>query len=564
MTEECIHNIFGLCWQPADRAEHASVFGFAEFLTIVAIFSVAYNISDHRYKFRIGIAPIPLLTLLFHVTIWSAATLVAISIWFDYSFLIPSFLNDPRIFEVAVAIVLLTVLLLWLRFAYLKPPLFSRQNGLRFAQQCFQAISGGNPQELAAAAFEIGRSARELVKIARQKQRTRDVDNGGFVTKPTELAALANDVLALAGDKRFCRHVAKQVPWVAEEIFREAGQDYLGEIQVIQFSRNISSELLADPDAAIHHEDEWYSSGLIGHIKPMSVSIFGNSKLVEELADRGGSPLNPSWQQRRKWTAASWETYNRLVLLFLDDRFKKRNNVSVTTALHQIFGIYEHACLDSYRINDMPDNYYEAIEFQKIRKVVDFINGVISLLEKYEIRAEKKPTLRDGRVVRQDIFDELADIAFNLISASASVDTAEFRSWEVQHNSVWSPLMRDYRDSEVRAIFRARLQRLLWKEICDMERFPNLRGAKVIMVCLNIMGFKMDHDVHKPKEIRALKRSVITWVRKNYSKLREEHPKVAEACLGGSLTYDPVGKIFIKTYSSRLGKSPDQECLLVN
>lgn len=563
ISEECISETLGLCWQSANRAQHSSMFGFAEFLTIVAIFAVAYNISDHRYKFRIGIAPVPLLTLLFHVTIWSAVTLVAVKIWFDYNFPIPRIVNNPQMFEAIIALSLLAVLLFWLRFAYLKPPLFSLRNGLRFGQQSFQAIAGGNPQELAAAAFEIGRSARELVKLARQKNRTRNLENGGFVTKPTDLANLANEVLALTGDKRFCRHVAKEVPWVAAEIFREAGEDFLGDLQIVQFSRNVSSELLADPETAIHHEDEWYSSGLIGHIKPVSVSVFGNSKLIEELACRGGSPLDPLWQQRQMWTAASWETYNRCALLFIEDRLKRRADSSVTTAHYQVFGIYEHACLDAYRINDMPDNYHQTIEFQKIRKVVDFINGVIRLLEAHNVTADKKPTLQNGRIIKQDIFDELADVALNLIFASASVDTADFRSWEVQHNSVWSPLMRDHVESDVRAIFRARLQRLLWKEVHDMERIPNFRGAKIIMVCLNVMGFNLKDAVHKPLETRALKRSVVGWARKNYLKLREEHPNVAEACIGGSLTYDAVSNLIIKTYSSRLGKVPDQEALLV-
>ncbi|WP_273728855.1 hypothetical protein [Brucella gallinifaecis] len=560
-SNECIQQTLGICWQAADAKQLGTVFGFAEFLTILAIFAVAYNVVDERYKFRIEISPIPLLNLLFSVSISSALTLVLVRVWFTNHLPIPRLLNNPQIYETGVASILVAVLLYWLRYAYLKPPLFSEKNAQRYLNKSFQSISGGNPQELAAAAYEIGRSATQLIREARKVERVRDFKNGGFKSENTHLSELANQVLALTGDKRFCRYVAKNVPWVAEEIFREAGNDELGNLQIVQFSRNVSSELLADPETAIHHEDEWYNSGLIGHIKPISVTVFGNSKLVEQLAAYAGSPLNPSWKHRQSWSVTSWETYNRLALLYFNDKLKRIQSNSITSADHQIFDFYEYACSDAYRINDMLDNHYNSIEYQKFIKVVDFINGILKLLEKYNIKGNKKPQLHDGHIINRDIYDELAKVAFSTILASASVDTAEFRSWEVQHNSVWRPLMQDFSNTEVRSIFRSRLQRLLWSEIRDMERYANFKGAKIIMVCLHIMGFNLSHAVNRPPETRALKRAVIGWVRKNYLQLADANPKVAEACIGGSLSFDPHKKQIIKTYNSMLGKEPNRDIL---
>lgn len=560
-SSECIQQTLGICWQAADAKQLGTVFGFAEFLTILAIFAVAYNVVDERYKFRIAVSPIPLLNLLFCVSISSALTLVIVRVWFSNNLPIPRLLNNPQIYETVVASILVAVLLYWLRYAYLKPPLFSRQNAQRFLNKSFQSISGGNPQELAAAAYEIGRSARQLVKEARKVERVRDFKNGGFKSENTHLSELANQVLALTGDKRFCRHVAKNVPWVAEEIFREAGNNSLGTLQIVQFSRNVSSELLADPETAIHHEDEWYNSGLIGHIKPISVTVFGNSRLVEQLAAYAGSPLNPLWKHRQSWSVTSWETYNRLVLLYFDDKLKSNMSDTVTSSDYQIFHIYEHACNDLFRINDMVEGYYNSIEFQKLNSVVKFINGTLSLLEEHIISSNTNIRSIDRHIKSRDIYDSLAKVAYNAIIASSSVDTAEFRSWEVQHNTVWSPLMQDFGNSETRRIFRARLQRLIWEQIRDMERFANYRGAKIIMVCLHVMGLDLSHAVNKPAETRALKRALITWVRKNYLQLVEENPKVAEACIGGSLSFDPHKKQIIKTYNSMLGKEPNRDIL---
>lgn len=551
--------MWGICLEAAARSMHDSIFGIAEFLTTVAIFTVAYNVSDDKYKFRINIAKIPLLHVFFYVTVISAALIIANTLWFDFNLPIPRLLNNPLIIETLVAIILIAVLAVWLYVTFLKPPHFSSRNAARFARQVLRGIAGGNEQELAAVAYEVGRSASELVAIARQRTNQRDLTNGGFVSARTKAAQIANDVLLLLGDRRFCRHVAKQAPWTVAELFREVGKEPLGDLQFVQFARNVSSELLADPDTAIHHEDEWFRSGLIGHLKPVSVSVFGNSDLIDALASRAGSPLDPLWQDQRAWESRSWDTYNRAVRLYLSDRLKKGRKIGVSTALHQICNGYEHIALDAYRINKMPDSYRQSIEYHRIRKAVEFLNEAIKLLEELEVSGPKKAYLHDGRVAHPDIFDLLSEVAFELIVAAGDVNTSDFRSWEVQHNTVWSPLMRDYSDSEVRAIFRSRLQRLIWKEVRDMERAPSYKGARVILVCLNVMGFRMDHAVHKPKEVRALKRALLKWIRHNYLKLLKDYPDVARSCTGASLSFDPEEKALIKTYGAFWGKEPNRD-----
>lgn len=92
-----------------------------------------------------------------------------------------------------------------------------------------------------------------------------------------------------------------------------------------------------------------------------------------------------------------------------------------------------------------------------------------------------------------------------------------------------------------------------------MEEYPNFKGARVIAVCLNTMGFRLDHAVHKPKETRALKRALIGWIRKHYLTIFERYPEVARACTGGGITFDEEELTLIKTYSSLLGKEPNRD-----
>jgi len=89
-------------------------------------------------------------------------------------------------------------------------------------------------------------------------------------------------------------------------------------------------------------------------------------------------------------------------------------------------------------------------------------------------------------------------------------------------------------------------------------------AAQLVLEYPDAAPRRLGHAVHQPQETRAQKHSVIGWVRKDYLRLREEHPNIAEPWIGGSFTYDAVSNLVIKAYSSRLGKVPDQEALLVH
>ncbi len=94
-----------------------------------------------------------------------------------------------------------------------------------------------------------------------------------------------------------------------------------------------------------------------------------------------------------------------------------------------------------------------------------------------------------------------------------------------------------------------------------METMPNYVGARVLAVCLNTMGFRLDHKVHKPAATRALKRLVLIWVRKNFLALHRDYPDVARACLGGTISFDQENSRLIKTYRGSLGNEPIREFL---
>jgi hypothetical protein len=558
-VSSCLYTVWGICFEAARSSAQGSIFGIAEFLTTVAIFSVAYNVSDRIYKFRVGISAWPFMGVFSFTALISACILIANSLWFELELPIPRFVNSPLIVEAVVAIVMIAILAAWFYIAYLKPPRFSRRNAARFAKQVFIGIASGDALDLAAVSNEVGMSASEIVASARWRVKERDRKRGGIALVKPEVARIADEVLSLLGDRRFCRHVAKKAPWVAQVLFSEVGNAGLSDLRFVQFARNVSLELLADSDSAIHHEDEWFRSGLIGELKPVSVSVFGNSELIDQLAGRGGSPLDLVWQDLQVWGRKSWDAYNRASLLYLSDRLK-RGDICANTATYGLFRGYERIAIGLHRINDLSDGYHQSIEFYRLEKGIEFVNRVLQQLEESDVTAPKKAILRDGRVVHSDIFDLLSNVAFELIFAAGSVKTADFRSWEVQHNTVWAPLI-GYSKSGVRTIFLSRLMRLIWKEVRRMETYPNYKGARIILVCLNVLGLSRERSFEAPEVVGALKRAMLNWVRLNYLKIHGEYPSVALACTGASVSFDAEKKELIKTYSSLRGKEPHREIL---
>jgi hypothetical protein len=82
-----------------------------------------------------------------------------------------------------------------------------------------------------------------------------------------------------------------------------------------------------------------------------------------------------------------------------------------------------------------------------------------------------------------------------------------------------------------------------------MDAFGNFKGARILGLCLNVLGFsgKLARDYRR--EESALGGPVVAWTKKNYLRLVEDHPNVARACLHGSIEYDAENRRLVKTYS---------------
>jgi hypothetical protein len=98
-SADCLYEAVKVCFTAAQPTSSSPIFGVVVFLTAVAIFAVAYSMSDDKYKFRISIAWLPLGLVLFLATTFVGIALIIVALWFELALPIPRVLNNQRYFE---------------------------------------------------------------------------------------------------------------------------------------------------------------------------------------------------------------------------------------------------------------------------------------------------------------------------------------------------------------------------------------------------------------------------------------------------------------------------------
>jgi hypothetical protein len=109
-------------------------------------------------------------------------------------------------------------------------------------------------------------------------------------------------------------------------------------------------------------------------------------------------------------------------------------------------------------------------------------------------------------------------------------------------------------------IIQFKLRRLLYDEIASMDDLPNFKNARILGICLNVTGLTLRQGSHG-RDYRALAKVIVPFAQRCYASLRQQLPRVAEAVLIGSITYDAEHNRLVKTYLQGLRNEPSREFL---
>lgn len=550
----CILWGINFCLEPASSSNKSSIFGFGEYLATLALLLVIFTVTDFQYRFRLSLTKVNLKILGFGLSFFIGVLVFLTDFWFQNNFLVPGFLNNQNNIKFGLGgIFLLLIFYLYFR-SFVRPAVFGKGNAKNYFLTIRHFVGEGNPERLAVVASEIGFSTKEILNFASKiPEVEKSEEKEKFFPKHV---GFAHDLVLIFGNKKLCKAMVEKVPWAAAEIFTQASILMNPKIPIWQFAKNVGEELILNTESSLYHEEDGFTSGYFGYTKPVSRAIFGNSTFVELCASNHRSPLAISFSKSRSLNPTCLRGFGQASLLFAEDYFSKKNPFERSFALNQLLEVFEWANGDLRNLDGIFE-YWHLPESERLRITVDFIRDLITQLDESEIQYRGPLKSKKMGMQKNQEFDAIANLIFEIIFSASSVKTPRSTNWNVQHNQIWGDLF-DFGDSKTLKIINFKVKRLLYEEITKLDEYPSYKAVKILGFCLNVLGLKED----KPKgsyrrDEYPLKKAGLEWTKRNYLKLHQEYPDVAAAALMGTITFDEKKKQLIKTYAKDFkGKAP--------
>jgi hypothetical protein len=560
-----MHNFVGWCfdwigalsvWRqfeivPTKGLPSSSIFGFSEFLAVLALLLVVLTASDFRYRYRLSLAVPDLRRLGFWLALLIGVLLLGTDVWFDNGRPTIRLLSNPNNIKAALALAFLLYVFRVIYVAVLQPPRFTARNAKRFFEANYWFIHEGNPDRLQVVAQETGRSLHSIVASAARAM-PRSARQQGLLPNMNDYAT---NFLLLIGDGRFCRVVVDKVPSFAIECFQNVQKVATPQLQIFQFVRNIGQEFIRNTGSSFYQEESGFQSGLMGYGKPTTKVIFGDFGFIERCASEGASPLETEYAELKSYTGKQLQGYVRAALVFFEAYLNETKGYAIphSFALARLMSSLEYAVSGLRPVDDGTSQNYP-----QLSAVMDFIKGALKLATKL---APRPATLRISTGVPRDVYDHLAYLVFDVIFGATAVSSPTWLAWDVQYVSVWSAIF-GFSGGEANRIVAFKVRRLMYDDIKKMDRFVNFKGARILGYALYVFGLTpvQRHDSHG-KWMFPLQKVVLRWTKRNYRRLLSDSPPVANACLVGSLSYDDGHGRLVKTIDGDQRRPPVQEYL---
>lgn len=532
------------------KPPESSFFGFAEYLASFALLLLVLASSDFRFRFRLACATADLRAIGSWLAISIGLALLLIDVWYQNALPIPRFISNANNLKAILAFVFLFFVYRVLSNAFLRPPVFGPKTAATIFDAAHQFILEGDAERVRIVAEELNRSIPKVIDFAAKKVDLPKSTNGKLRTEE-----FAENLLLLFADLRFCRIVVDKAPLFAIICIREVQKNPRKGRPMLQFVRNIGSEFIINKNSSFYQEISGYDSGYLGYSRPVTNAVFGSYRFVENCAEKGFSPLEVGFGEISDFDAIRINGFVRASLAFVEAYLKEGGYVH-SYALNQIFLNLEGAVGGTYRLNGV-ESFHKMPELDRLQESISFIRKTIDLVDEHYSGPRKLHKSNQD----EDICDLIAKFLFTVIFHSSAVEGPPWTAWDVQHNTVWSMIFGLHQNRTTKVV-GFKLRRLFLDEIRHMTEFANYKGARAIGFILHIFGPVLrDKKFERDREFSGLHKIVIKWLQKNYLEMRRNSPKVADACLLGSISFDETSQAIVKTYMHNLGVRPREERL---
>ncbi|WP_197688027.1 hypothetical protein [Burkholderia pseudomallei] len=502
---------WSVCFAHLQR-DDPKFFGFSEYLAAVALMALAWTIADARYKFRIATAPIPLETVTFSVVGGVGLLTLLTDWWRAEQWLVPvGRLISPAGWQALLGLVFLANFVVWVYFAFIKPPIYGRLNAFRFTRELYRVVLQGSPEQLPVIADELARSAGALVRHSWQIEELGLAEAMSPVEgkKPSRrflVRQCAYEALLLIADKKFCRQAVMASPVIALALFSELRDQKRYRVPLGTFARNFTAAAIANKDSFAYHEVEGYETGIVGYAKPITTALYGEYVAIQSLDEVFDVHYEEQWQ----WDAMQWKAYCRLLLVTARDYFASGNLWEYPPVFGRAFDDIENSVMNLRKLNGATTDAWKHDEVRKLNVAVKFVLEFIKLMDGH-VDARHVTLRRREEDYGKDVCDLVADLMFELIVHASLIQEPRDLCWSVQHNDVWSNFFEGrYPKGTAADIVSFKLKRQLLNEVTRMDKFANYKSTRVLGMLLNVMGLKQ-HRTERNTGVQGLHRAVLSW-----------------------------------------------------
>lgn len=539
------------------------IFGFAEFVQAFAILILVYTLSDVRYRFRVQAAAINVRAFTFWLIIVIATVALLSDYWFTNKFPVLVHFPSRALIQTVLASLFLLLIIVWLWYAFISPPVFSKWNAHHFFVAVRNYVVDGAEADLPTIASELRYSAASIVANAS------DIPEPPILNDPhpprhikvSRVAKYADTICLILGSRKIARHIIASSPITAIVFFQEISKQKRYGIRLGQFASNIVTEAILHKDSIIFHENDRFSRGYLEITKPFTKAAFGDYTLVEQLASANGRSsldLDISLRTGERLSAEQMDAYARGLLTTLGNALEVNNWRAHSYTLTRSFSFLASSVGDLYELNDTAVSH-DASKSGRLEVVTRFFDKAIGLLDRKGLQRTVLRHRDDARPRQHDIYDMLADLCFELVDAASSVNRSDFTGWDIQHNSVWSRIV-GFNQSPARRIVLFKLRRLIYDEITRHDHL-NYKTARILGFCLNVLGLKEGRRNRHREIDNPIRMAAQAWARKNFLHEYRRNPDVALSVLTGTLTFDEKNKRLVKTYMKGLQRKAPQDFL---
>ena len=224
---------------------------------------------------------------------------------------------------------------------------------------------------------------------------------------------------------------------------------------------------------------------------------------------------------------------------------------------------------DVYKLDTLTDDYYQSDIYDRLSKSVDIIRDILRVLgEERSIPSnillrEKRPNSPNKVTIYDGLLNQIVNCIIEIILHASGVRKDRDKCWSIHYNAVWGDLIHFNGENKYIAAIMHRLRRRIYDEITDEKLSFNFKSARFLGFCLNVMGLELYPKTAGTldKDYRGLHKVLLKWTQRNFLRIHNDNPDLAEACLMGGITFDVSNKRLVKTFIKGLNKEEPKEFL---